>query len=368
MNRSISQKFRFYSFLCIAALLFVHGYNLNDGYLQPFSLVNEKLTFTSFIEYFLANCILRFRIPLLFIISGYIYAMMDYKPYGERIKKRFRTLIIPYFIWSAVGLAITFLWQQFPITAEAVRLSQLDQLGENQPYSELGWSAVLFRWVLVPISFQLWFIRSLFIYNLLYPLFRWAITKYPAIWFVLAGLMWIGMFGFLFIEGMGVFFFSLGIWLNKFNFPIDKKPEWYSRYVSWLTFIGLSLIRTFMAFEFEAYETASILAMSLLHAATVLSGILAVWYTGDPVVKWCMNKKWFVWASAFSFTIFALHVPLLQYCMRLTFMLAHNLPMYRLLSYIFVPLAVLSFCIAAGALLRFLAPGVYKIATGGRGF
>ncbi len=368
MNRFISQKFRFYSFVCIAALLFVHGYNLNETYLVPFSIVKERLTFTTFFEYFMANGILRFRIPLLFIISGYIFAMQDYKPYTERVRKRFKTLMIPYFIWSAVGLAITFLWQQFPVTAEAVRLSQLDQLGENMPYNEIGWGGVLFRWLLVPISFQLWFIRSLFVYNLLYPVLKWIISKYPVVWFILTAFLWISLANVLFVEGMGLFFFSVGIWLNKYNYPIDKKPEWFSSYICWLCFVGLSVIRTFMAFEFESYHPVYMVAMLILQAITVLTGILAVWYSGDKVVRWCMNKKWFVWVTAFSFVIFALHIPLLAYTTRLVYMFAHNIQGYRLFTYIFVPIAILLFCIAVGALLRRLVPGFYKLATGGRGF
>ena len=95
MNRFLSQKFRFYSFVCISMLLFVHGYNLNETYLTPFSQVKEKMTFTTFFEYVVSNGLLRFRIPLLFIISGYIFALQDIKPYKERVKKRVMTLMVP---------------------------------------------------------------------------------------------------------------------------------------------------------------------------------------------------------------------------------------------------------------------------------
>src|SRR3954451_12772988 len=183
MNRFLSQKFRFYSFLCISLLLYVHGYNLKVGYLTPSSTVNEPLTFTTFIEYFLANGALRFRIPLLFIISGYIYALQDRKPYSERVKKRFITLIVPFLIWSAVGLAITYLLQQFPVTAAAVRESNLDQVGDNRPYNEIGWPGIFYRWLIKPVSFQLWFIRSLFLYNVFYRQIKWLVVKYPALWF-----------------------------------------------------------------------------------------------------------------------------------------------------------------------------------------
>jgi len=247
-------------------------------------------------------------------------------------------------------------------------MAQLDQLGDNRPYMEIGWGGILYRWALVPISFQLWFIRSLFVYNLLYPFLKWVVLKYPIIWFCIVVFLWITLANVLFIEGMGLTFFSAGIWLSKRNYPIDKKPEWFSRYICWITFIGLSVIRTFMAFEFESYHNVYIAAMLILQGVTVVAGILAVWFSADAVVKWCMSRKWFVWLTAFSFVIFALHIPLLAYVMRLTTMFVHNMNGYRLLTYIFVPLAVLFFCVVVGALLRKVLPGFYKIATGGRGF
>jgi peptidoglycan/LPS O-acetylase OafA/YrhL len=123
-----------------------------------------------------------------------------------------------------------------------------------------------------------------------------------------------------------------------------------------------------MAFEFESYDTVYIIAMFILHALAVLSGILAVWYSGDPVVKWCMSRKWFAWITAFSFVIFALHIPLLAYVTRLMFMFAHNIPNYRIITYILAPTTVLFFCIGIAALFRKTLPKIYWFATGGRGF
>lgn len=367
MNRFLSQKFRFYSFICIALLLFVHGYNLQEGYLTASSFVKEPLTFTTFIEYFFANGILRFRIPMLFIISGYIFAMLDNKPYGVTIKKRFITLIIPYFIWSAVGLLITYLWQQHPVTAKAVLDSQMDQLGDNRPYSEIGWKGILIRWILVPISFQLWFIRSLFVYNLLYPIFRWLVARYPLLWFSLMLVLWVTFFNLILFEGQGLLFFTLGIWLQKNKFPVDKKPFWYSQYLAWLCFIGFGVIKTFMAFELEP-TNANAWVLVVLYAGTVIAGLPAVWFGLDAVVKWCVQRQWFVWLSAFSFVIYGLHVPLIEYVTTLMLAYLKPIPNYRLIVYLLAPVTVFMFCVAAGALLRRVLPAVYKVATGGRGF
>jgi fucose 4-O-acetylase-like acetyltransferase len=368
MNRFLSQKFRFYSFLSISLLLYVHGYNLNVGFLTPFSTVNEPLTFTTFIEYFLANGALRFRIPILFIISGYIYALQDRKRYVDRIKKRVITLIVPFFIWSAVGLGITYLLQQFPITAAAVRNSHLDQLGDNRTYDQIGWGGVLYRWAIKPVSFQLWFVRSLFIYNLAYPLIKWIVLRYPAIWFTSVFLFWHSIYSFLFVEGQGLFFFSLGIFLYHRNYPIHRKPAWFSHYLSWLFYLGISVIKTFMAFELDPTSAITPFILYTLHDITVGAGILAIWFGADPVVKWCMDRKWFTWATSFSFVIYALHVPLIHYLTAWAFIFWKHLPNYRLLTYLVSPVIIFFTCIAIGALLRNAFPKVYRIATGGRGF
>jgi peptidoglycan/LPS O-acetylase OafA/YrhL len=101
---------------------------------------------------------------------------------------------------------------------------------------------------------------------------------------------------------------------------------------------------------------------------SIAAGILAIWFGADPVVKWFMNKKWFVWVTAFSFIIYALHVPLIHYATRLAFIYLHNIPNYRLLTYIVIPIVTLLFCIGTGALLRKVVPKAYRLATGGRGF
>ncbi len=368
MNRLISQKFRFYSFVCIALLLFVHGYNLKVTYLQPFSLVKEPMTFTTFTEYFLANGLLRFRLPMLFLITGYIFALQDNKPYPQRIKRRFFTLVVPYFIWSAAAILFTYLLQQFPTTAQIVQASKIDQQGDYRPYSEIGWGGVLYRWARWTPAFQLWFIRSLFIYNLLYPVFKWAVLKFPAITFAILSLGWITFFNFSPLEGQGMLFYALGIWLCKTAYPIHRKPEWLGIFPAWLLFIGLNIIKTFMAFEFEGNEPAREVIFSALYVLSAAAGVVAVWFSGDKLVVWAMQKKWFTWVAAFSFFIFVAHVPLLPYLTTFFYTYLQGVPHYRLITYVTVPLLVLGICVAAGALLRRLTPRVYRIATGGRGF
>lgn len=369
MTRSLSQKFRFFTFICIALLAYVHGYNLENGYLAPFSSVEEPLTFTTFFEYFVANGLLRFRIPMLFIISGYLYATYDHRPYLQQVKNRFRTLLIPYFVWSALGLLFTFFLQQFPYTAQVVYEAGIDQLGDNRPYTEIGWRGIMERWLLAPISYQLWFILALFIFNLLYPVIRWLIIKLPYIWLPFTFILFfVSIINVPFVDFRGLFFFSLGVWIQKRNFSLEKEPPWFSLGLALIVFVGFSLIKTFMAFELEPGTAQTWTVLIIMHQVAVVAGIMSMWFGADRVIKWFLSKQWYHTASSYSFFIFGIHVPLLPYMMQWAVMNSSMIPNYRLLCYLLVPLITLSICTGVGMLLHRFVPKLYGFLTGGRGF
>lgn len=366
MSPFTSQKFRFYSFISMLLLVYVHGYNLENTYLQPWGTVSEPLTPTSFFEYFTANGLFRFRIPILFSISGYLFALGDSQPFGIRIKKRARTLLLPYVIWSAVGLLLTFLFQQHPFLLKMVQNAQLDQLGDNRPYREMSWTSLLERLFLVPISFQLWFIRCLFMYNLLYPVLRWLAIQRTAIWFSIAVFLWLTTFGIHFVEGEGLLFFSLGIWMQKRNFNLEQPPRWLLPQRVVIVFLASCIIKTILAFQLHD-SVFSFILLSLLHKTAVFAGMVSCWYGADALVKWLMLKSWFQWISGFSFIIYAFHVPLINYASQIAQYYFQDLPGHRILIYLLLPLAIICICVLLGALLRKSVPRVYAILTGGRG-
>jgi membrane-bound acyltransferase YfiQ involved in biofilm formation len=80
-----------------------------------------------------------------------------------------------------------------------------------------------------------------------------------------------------------------------------------------------------------------------------------------------MQRKWFVWLTAFAFMIYALHAPLVAYSIEALFDVVNQVPHYRLLSFIFLPLTIIALAVSVGALLRKFSPGLYGVLTGGRG-
>lgn len=367
-----SLKFRFWSFVAMFLLVFVHGYNLNINYLQPWTIPGEPLTFTTFTEYLLSNGILRFRIPMLFVISGYLFALHDYRPYGQRNRKRLRTLLVPYLIWSGFGLAMTWVLELFPYTRDIIAMSGIMQIDESRMLlHDYHWYEYAGRWILIPVPYQLWFIRVLLIYNLAYPAIRWVIMHRIGKWifFGLALLMWLSTSNFVFFEGEGLLFFSLGVWMQKRNFDIDTPARWLNP--SWwgLTFIIAAFLKTWLAFNGEPWLGNAVYpVLTLLHKLVIVSGLITAWYGCNALVGFFMKKPWFVWLSAFSFIIYAFHAPLVAYATKGILAAFPHVYGFRMLTFIFLPLGIIALSVGLGALLRRFVPKTYGLLTGGRGF
>lgn len=365
----VSQKFRFYSFLSMLLLVFVHGYNLQDTYLQPWSLVREPLTVTTFTEYLFSNGLLRFRIPMLFIISGYLYALSDYKPYGERTRKRLRTLGIPYLLWSIFALLLTWGLEYSPVFLKAIQETRLAQISEHSILvSQYVWYEWIIRIFLSPIAFQLWFIRVLLIYNIAYPPLSWCVQKIPFVWFPLTLFLWFMTANLFFIEGEGLFFFTLGIWIQKKNFDIEHAPRYFSPTWGLVFFVFICIVKTYLAFQPATFlGGANEFVVNTLFKLAEILGMMSIWYGCDSWVRWA-QKTWFLGKGQdFSFMIFALHVPILYYVMYGANVALASYPYHRLLTFIVIPFLVILSSMLIGFLLRRFSPAVYSTLTGGRG-
>jgi hypothetical protein len=188
------------------------------------------------------------------------------------------------------------------------------------------------------------------------------------IFFGFALLLWLSTSGFVLFEGEGLLFFSLGILIQKTNFDIDKPGRGLNPLLWGIVFVGLSAGKTLLAFKGEPLLGNAIFPiLSIMHKLVIISGLIAAWYGCNKLVAWCMEQKWFVWLSAFAFMIYALHAPLVAYATEAVFAVVSHLPYYRMLDFIFLPLAIISMSVAFGVFLRKIFPGVYFILTGGRG-
>lgn len=280
-------------------------------------------------------------------------------------------MLAPYLIWSAIGLIFTFLLEIMPAGRALVAGSHIVQIDDTrQLLHDYKWYELMFRWIILPVPYQLWFIRVLLIYNIAYPAIRWCILHRIGRWifFSVAFLMWLGTMGFVFFEGEGLLFFSLGVWIQKTGFSIEAPGQWFRPLWWGIAFVILAGIKTILAFQGEPLLGNAIYpVLVILHKSVILSGLIACWFGLDPLVRWCMKRRWFTWLSAFAFIIYAMHAPLVAYLINPALALLAPLPGTHMLAFVLLPVLIILFSIGTGALLRWLSPKVYGLLTGGRG-
>ena len=111
------------------------------------------------------------------------------------------------------------------------------------------------------------------------------------VFFIAAGILWMMSFFAVFIEGEGLLFFSLGIWICKTNIDVQKPPSWYrSGYVvgAW---VGVAAFKTWLAFNGQVGGAVLNPVLIILYKFVVLSGLVAVWYSFDPLIRFFMNQR-----------------------------------------------------------------------------
>lgn len=345
-------------------LVYVHAFNLHPRYLAPMTLVDEAPTWDHVLQFLIANGLTRFRIPMLFAISGYLLAWRDdgQLSHRQRVAKRLRTLGIPYLAWSALALAFTAALELWAPTRALVLAAGLSSFGPDQPFvTGYSTSQLLQRWLLDPSAFQLWFLRTLLILVVLYPLLRRAVDTWPRVFFAFATLAW------LLIDMSGLLFFSLGVWLAVRDIDVQRTPRWvrpWGLLVLWLVLCG---VKTWMAFTLETMNDRIALSMLLLHRAGEAAGLLAAWYGMDRLAHAAMQRRLVQRLAGFSFIIYALHVPMVNYATEAALRAGAGVAHVALWVYLLLPLCVIAVAVAVGAALRATMPRVYGVLTGGRG-
>jgi acyltransferase len=105
--------------------------------------------------------------PLFFLISGYVFDSSKYRTLKLLVRKRIRTLIIPYFVFAFLSYLFWLLIvRQLSITGESLKTPALKPLvGIFYSIGVNGWN--------IPLDTALWFLTCLFVVEILF----WCILK-----------------------------------------------------------------------------------------------------------------------------------------------------------------------------------------------
>jgi peptidoglycan/LPS O-acetylase OafA/YrhL len=300
---------------------------------------------------------------MFFAISGYLATFslkgnFSFSGYGGLLLKRTKSLLIPYLLVSGLGILTVVFLQLFPFSRPFFNNYSVQNTTLNQWF---------YIWLASPVPYQLWFVRFLICYFLLFPItyFLGRILKLSYI--ILLVYFWSDYelqqtLGLAKIEVEGFLFFSIGIFAESSKMNLLAKPKRKTvilLLILWLIWVAF---RTYLALKPDIDHYA-------VHRHLIgftLIGFVLLWFVYDLVDEQLRKWKWFGMASLYSFGVFLFHEPLLTIVKKIVVRVLGPNDLSLLFAFFMAPLIGLLVSLLFSKFLSAKLPLVYGLFTGNR--
>ncbi len=209
---------------------------------RDFVMIMDNGSHTFIIEDYISDGICRVAVPFFFLISGILFFrnFKSFEPslFKYNIKKRFKTIVIPFIIWSVFGFSLFAFLQLFSVTRDFFYQNIIARGSIRDIFIDI---------FIYPLNYQLWFLQELFILALASPLI-YLFIKYFKLYSVLITLIiWIFDYRIPFLNTFwsdGILFFILGGYIAIRNIDIGKRINGIaagSLLILWLLLIAMKV-------------------------------------------------------------------------------------------------------------------------------
>ena len=351
-------------------VVFIHNNYTAEGIAEAVAnggaevLFNQN-AFGRWVQLFISAGIARCAVPLFFLFAAYLQARKN-DSYGVLIKKKSRSLVIPYFLWI-------FIYFVYPVGLKMIVIKVSPEL-INHPEIDNGWNWSILDWVHKVFGYsakegadktpgfvyQFWFIRDLVILTVISPVIQFFMKKFPRGFFALVSILFIAPVNVYFVWTQALFFYTAGLYWGTFDFPLFEKID----RISWNEAFVLFLFSFFSAWTFSDGS-----GKTAMYWCAVLCACVLFLKLSKVIVQ---SEKAFgilSYLSAFSFWIYAIHTPVLNEMLKrvwLKFLPMKN-PFFCLAEYFGVTVLTVAIGLGLGILLKKIFPKLFALLTGGRG-
>lgn len=295
MTRETSSKISNLSVLCALLVVLIHV-----------GFPSDEIGFGWFCDRFLVEGFSRVAVPFFFVVSGFFLSRHFDEPgwYSRELRKRLSSLLVPYVVWLLIGTALV-----FPVMA----------LADHMAHRPLGYTVGLSggRWQGVfgldlrhgpTCNGALWYVRALLMFVLCAPGFKWLVTRFGRGWLTVAFAMNLAnasgrilpddvhgllMLGF---PLSGVFYFSLGIFIERFAVSVRSRR-----------LLGVSLVAGIGLLSLQTLVSCGGRSPSPVCQTLAIPFLLyALWHLTP-------EAPWPGWLTRCSFPIFLMHTSFIPY-------------------------------------------------------
>lgn len=289
ISKQFSRKVTIVSFILAIFVMYIHA--KNTAY-YSFDGVDATPIYT--LNQILSETFGRIGVPFFFIQSGYWMFRFDIQKadisvWKQKLKKKIRTLIIPYLLWNAYGIVVFMILTNLPGRPFYINEGQTVDFSLQTLYAGL---------ILSKYNFPYWFMRDLIMITVLSPILALLLRKR-----IIAGIAW---------------FFLLILTLFNMNVPLFQTSSLF------LFFMGGILSIYFREFwETESSGIKQIILYTVLlillaickwkdipHISTLymISAPILFWKICDVLALFHLFDREPLWFMKQSFFIYSAHV------------------------------------------------------------
>lgn len=295
-------------------------------------------------------------VPLFFFFASYLQFSKN-DSYPVLLKKKTKSLFVPYVIWTVITAFLYFTAQSIPQSAPFFQ----NPINIVKNWKFIDWIKIfvchnLEQPLKNPLVYQFWFLRDLMIFIILSPILKVLCKKLPGlILFFVTICMLKGIPVFITVSSSALFYYLAGFYCAEYKvnfFKIADKVKLYE----YLILIVLSEIFS-LAFEGK-YSFGPI--------ATFISCMLflkvSFYFVKNERVYSVLK-----YLAGFSFWLYAIHAPFISSVINK--ISQKVIPLHGILCLIqFLLAAFLTVTIgtALGILLKKICPKLFALLTGGR--
>lgn len=350
ITNSVSKRITLVKLWLSIMVVFIHSYS-RDIHFVTGNIVFITPEWLETFKYLVSQSISRCAVPAFFLISA-VFLYRKRFSYIENIKKKTKSLFLPYLLLNTIWIGIYFTFQH---------ISFLSNYFSNSANIVTNWGIVewlkaygLFSPEILPILYPLWFVRNLIVLNILSPLLKKIFDFIPRLSLLILTLIWIVPNSFLdSYTKQSICFWGFGYFIVYYNISMEildnDKAKLFMLYVL-LLFFDCCLRGEFSGL--------------IIHNLVCVIGII-FWFTCATNITGKV-KNVLLYIASFNFSIYIFHEMTLTTLKKI---IVKNFPtteIYQLLEYIFIPFMVIVLCIIVSVILKSYCPFIYGIITGNR--
>jgi surface polysaccharide O-acyltransferase-like enzyme len=353
VNADIRNRIDALRFPLIVGVVFIHNSTTTVSMANGSIGTQHTGAATDFVINLISQGIARLAVPLFFAISGYLFFQGEWSTrlYVDKLRRRSRTLLLPFVLWNAGTLMLYALVQSLPQTRAYVSYSVWPPI---RSLSLFGYLNALIGITGFPILPPFWFLRDLMVLVVVAPLFHFLLVRRVGLGLlVVLGVLWgLEYWPLLWPTSEATLFFCIGSAIAIHSTDLAALDR-FAVPLAWLTLVSLLI---------DAWFAGQLL---FVHKAMILFGVCTSWWLAGVAVRRPQVRSTLLVLSGYSFFVFAAHQPILLVLRKIAFKLASPLTDARiLLLYFLIPIVLIAFLVMIYRLFSRFFPSLAGLLTG----